>query len=62
MQISQGAVSTQSVKCLFYKHKDLSSFASKLYEKQTWQHMPVTPVLWRRKQEDPWSSLVKQIH
>lgn len=28
MQISQGAVSTQPVKCLFYKHKDLSLFAS----------------------------------
>ena len=28
MQISQGAVSTQPVKCLFYKHEDLSLFAS----------------------------------
>ena len=28
MQISQGAVSTQPGKCLFYKHEDLSLFAS----------------------------------
>lgn len=51
---------TESVKCLLYKHEDLS-LVSRIHVKSwAWQHAPVILVMGSQRQEDPRGLLVSK--
>lgn len=44
------------------KAEDLSLIPSIHVKSQAWQSVPVTPMLWRQRPEDPWNSRANQPH